>query len=177
VNNGKPGLAATVFAIAISGYCTASADSSAQADSATVVRGVIAGVEGSALIARGSEFVAAGEGMELHDLNQLFVLEESQATVEFSDGCRYEMAENSILTVGAESACTDATVIEKSATSQAAVLPAPAVVGPAVVAGTGGAFVVGALGAAGVVGFSASNNNDGKNVISAPQDPPFLTRE
>ncbi len=69
--------------------------------------GEIKRVDGAAMISKGEHFVAAQQGMKLNELDRLIVLEQSEALVEFSDGCRHLMKEKELLTVGATSVCVD----------------------------------------------------------------------
>ncbi len=69
--------------------------------------GEIKRVDGSAMISQGEHFVAAQAGMKLEELDRLMVLEQSEAMLEFKDGCRYVLKEGEMLTVGPTSACVD----------------------------------------------------------------------
>jgi hypothetical protein len=89
--------------------------------------GEIKRVDGSAMVSQGEQFVAAQAGMKLQELDRLMVLEQSEALLEFQDGCRYVVKENELLTVGATSVCadntsvteaTDYSAVERTATSQ-----------------------------------------------------------
>jgi hypothetical protein len=93
--------------------------------------GEIKRVDGAAMISKGEHFVAAQQGMKLNELDRLIVLEQSEALVEFDDGCRHLMKEKELLTVGATSVC-----VEKSAemTEVTSVEPAVATTAPADVA-------------------------------------------
>jgi hypothetical protein len=69
--------------------------------------GEIKRLNGSAMISHGEHFIAAREGMKLQELDRLMVLEQSDALVEFQDGCQHLMKEQELLTVGTTSVCVD----------------------------------------------------------------------
>jgi hypothetical protein len=143
--------------------------------SAAETIGEIKRIEGAVMITQGEHFVSAQEGMKLRELDRLMALEDSSALLEFSDGCRYQMAETELLTLGSESVCVaspdamtqaqgggaetmaaNPTAIERSATS---LLEAGGV------AGIGIPLAVG-LGVVG--GIVAVSNNFGDNSNSIP---------
>lgn len=90
--------------------------------------GEIKRVDGAAMISKGEHFVAAQQGMKLQELDRLIVLEQSEALLEFDDGCRHLMKERELLTVGATSVCVDkpAGVAEVAADEPAVVTTTPA---------------------------------------------------
>jgi hypothetical protein len=108
-------------------------------------------VQGSAMISQGAEYVAAREGMQLQELDRILVMEDSTATLAFNDGCEYTMADSEILTVGAESVCAaqaaapSIEAIEKGATSQLGYAAG----------GATGLYILGGLGAAGLIAAAA----------------------
>ncbi|MCF7985239.1 MAG: hypothetical protein K9L70_12610 [Thiohalocapsa sp.] len=67
--------------------------------------GEIKRVEGSAMISQGAQYVAAREGMQLHELDRILVLEDSSALLQFADGCTHNMSAQELLTVGPRSTC------------------------------------------------------------------------
>jgi hypothetical protein len=165
------------------------------AEGSSPARAVIASVAGSALVSTQSEIVPALAGMELEPLNRLFVLENGQAVVTFSDGCEKDLAENEMLTIGAETGC-EAAHIERSATAQAVAAPAVTTGAFATAAaaptsftpllfGAGGAGI-GALGLTGVqaaavaasavvvggVAVAATEGDNNNNNTAAPEPPP-----
>lgn len=127
--------------------------------SASGAVGEIKRIEGSAMISQGEHFVAAQAGMKLEELDRLMVLEQSEATLEFQDGCRYVLKEREMLTVGPNSACvdnpktagtTDFEGVERTATSQMET-------GPDI-----GLGIWSVLAAAGI-GYGASNTHSGSS--------------
>lgn len=144
--------------------------------------GEIKRVDGAAMISKGEHFVAAQQGMKLNELDRLIVLEQSEALLEFADGCRHLMKEKELLTVGSTSVCVDSPV--KVTDVASAQLSAPvgglggvtvgggavgggAVGGGAVGGGLGGGFLggLGALG--GVTGAGAFAVVAGAGVVAA----------
>lgn len=91
--------------------------------------GEIKRIDGVAMVSNGEQFVAAQSGMKLQELDRLMVMEQSEAILEFQDGCRHVVKENEFLTIGSASTCVDAeqtaestdyTDVERTATSQVA---------------------------------------------------------
>jgi hypothetical protein len=144
--------------------------------------GEIKRVDGAAMISKGEHFVAAQQGMKLQELDRLIVLEQSEALLEFQDGCSYVMKEKELLTVGSTSVCADnpAGVSEVEGT---VAKTAPTDVAAAQRAATsqfqGGspAFMTGAGLFAGVAGlgliatFFPNNNGDPSTSPRAPFSP------
>lgn len=118
----------------------------------------IKSLKGDALVTQGERFVSAREGMALQQLDRVVVLEQGGATIEFQDGCRHQMHEMELLTVGATSACqvkgAEYQAVEQTATSQiSAKRKAGAVIGTGGAAGTAAGSAAGT--AAGVAGTAA----------------------
>jgi hypothetical protein len=139
--------------------------------------GEIKRVDGAAMISKGEHFVAAQQGMKLQELDRLIVLEQSEALVEFDDGCRHLMKEKELLTVGATSVCvdksTEATEVASVERTGAATAPADVAAaqrtatsqleaGFGVGAGLGtGAVAFSVLAAGGMItALAAGNGND-----------------
>lgn len=130
--------------------------------------GEIKRVDGAAMISKGEHFVAAQQGMKLQELDRLIVLEQSEALLEFEDGCRHLMKEKELLTVGSTSVCVDrsAEMTEVATVEPAVATTAPADVAAAqrtatsqIQAGVGvgtGAIAFGALAAGGLIASFAA---------------------
>jgi hypothetical protein len=126
------------------------------AEASSPARAVIASVAGSALVSTQNEVLPALAGMELEPLNRLFVLENGQAVVTFSDGCEKELAENEMLTISERGGC-EAAHIERSATSVAQPSSAQSSFAAAAAApGSAAPFLLGAGGGAGLLGLTAA---------------------
>lgn len=140
--------------------------------------GEIKRIEGAVMITQGEHFVSAQEGMKLQELDRLMALEDSSALLEFADGCRYQMTETELLTVGSESVCVaspDAiqqvqgdgadtmaartSAVEQSATS---LLEAGAGAGGGVVAAAAGLAVIGGVA---IVSSSAGNDSGSSPIV------------
>lgn len=82
----------------------------------------IKSLKGDAMVTQGERFVTAHEGMALQQLDRVVVLEQGGATIEFTDGCQYQLKEMELLTVGSASTCKaggkEYQVVKKTATSQ-----------------------------------------------------------
>jgi hypothetical protein len=134
--------------------------------------GEIKRVDGAAMISKGEHFVAAQQGMKLQELDRLIVLEQSEALLEFEDGCRHLMKEKELLTVGATSVCVDRAtgVAEVAAVEPAVVTTTPADVAAAqrtatsqleAGAGAGGALLFAGVAAGGfIAALVAGDGND-----------------
>jgi hypothetical protein len=140
--------------------------------------GEIKRVDGAAMISNGEHFVAAQQGMKLQELDRLIVLEQSEALLEFGDGCRHLMKENELLTVGATSVCADnptgvaeVAAVESTATTTSAadVAAAQRTATSQIQAGLGagtGAIAFGVFAAGGLIAsFVAA---DGDDALAAP---------
>ena len=84
-------------------------------------------VNGSALVSQGAQYVPASEGMQLHELDRIMVMEDSSAVLAFADGCEYTMASSEMITLTGQSVCStqtgiptapNLTTLEQQATSQ-----------------------------------------------------------
>jgi hypothetical protein len=133
--------------------------------------------EGMAFVSQGAQYLKGREGMPLYEGNRIMVLEGGTATLSFSDGCRYTLEDNELLTLGPASTCASDAVgsykidpysgVSQSSGSyqQAALQPptqptdpypiTPAAGGPAWVPWVAGAAVVG-----GVI-WAANDDDDG----------------
>jgi hypothetical protein len=84
--------------------------------------GEIKRIEGSALVSKGEQFVAARDGMALDELDRLMVLEDSSALVAFADGCERRLGEKELLIVEASDMCAEKPAsyegVERTAQSQ-----------------------------------------------------------
>ncbi len=87
-------IAASVMAAAFN--CATAADETA----ATLVR-----IEGEAVVSKGAQYVGGTEGMALKVGERVMALAASTATIQFTDGCRYVLEANQLLTVDAKSPC------------------------------------------------------------------------
>jgi hypothetical protein len=90
-----------IVAMTVGGMLTVAAGQAVASETV----GEIKRLEGSALISQGERFVAAREGMPLHELDRLMVLEDSTALVAFSDGCERQMTEKELLVVAGADMC------------------------------------------------------------------------
>lgn len=144
--------------------------------------------EGSILVSRDDGFVDGVVGTELQPLNRVLVLEDSQATVTFEDGCEQPLPENAILTITDSGTCIPtADLVERNAIGQyvkgeppfeetvAPVVPvAPAAgtcaFGPCALVGGVAGGILGAL-----TGWAASSDgDDGRDGLPGPQGDPGL---
>jgi len=67
--------------------------------------GKIARTQGWAVVSLGTQYVTAAEGMPLREGDRLIVLQDSEVTILFKDGCRLTLSENELLTVRELSTC------------------------------------------------------------------------
>ena len=147
--NGKATTGKAILAAAMTGIINLAfaADESV----ATLVR-----IEGEAVVSKGAQYVGGSEGMALKVGERVMALASSTATIQFTDGCRYVLGANQLLTIDPKSPCALGLVSDSGATGAAA---SPGAAGAAV--GAGLAWVPPALG--GLVGIASivdSNNDD-----------------
>lgn len=65
----------------------------------------LARIEGSAVVSKGSQYVSATEGLGLKVGERVMSLAASATTIQFSDGCRYVLEANQLLTIEDKSPC------------------------------------------------------------------------
>ena len=65
----------------------------------------VARVTGSALVNKGDEYVDGTEGMKLSTGDRVMTLAQSEAALQFNDGCQYLMKENELVTIPSKSPC------------------------------------------------------------------------
>ncbi len=96
--NGKATTGKAIIAAAMTGIVTLAfaADESV----ATLVR-----IEGEAVVSKGAQYVGGSEGMALKVGERVMALAASTATIQFTDGCRYVLAANQLLTIDPKSPC------------------------------------------------------------------------
>jgi hypothetical protein len=153
-------------------------------------RAVVTAVEGSALVSRGDDTVPLTAGMDLYPLNRIFVLETSEATITFADGCERTIGENAMLTLDDSGTCPKSSEVEQAATSlaegqgtstrgsfaAAAALPpgSPAFLPVPAGDATLGLAVLGGLAVGGVI-WAATDGDDNDSRTVASQAPPPLS--
>jgi hypothetical protein len=127
---------------------------------ATLVR-----IEGEAVVSKGAQYVGGSEGMALKVGERVMALASSTATIQFTDGCRYVLGANQLLTIDPKSPCALGLVSDSGTTGAAA---SPGAAGAAV--GAGLVWVPPALGGlVGIASVVASNNDD----TSGRRPPPI----
>ena len=147
--NGKAATGKAIIAAVLAG--TVNLAFAADESVASLVR-----IEGEAVVSKGAQYVGGTEGMALKVGERVMALAGSTATIQFTDGCRYVLGANQLLTIDPKSPCALGLVSDSGATGAAA---SPGAAGAAV--GAGLAWVPPALG--GLVGIASivdSNNDD-----------------
>ena len=111
--NGKATTGKAIIAAAMTGIVTLAfaADESV----ATLVR-----IEGEAVVSKGAQYVGGSEGMALKVGERVMALAASTATIQFTDGCRYVLAANQLLTIDPKSPCALGLVSDSGAAAQGA---------------------------------------------------------
>jgi len=112
-------------------------------------------IEGSALVNQGEQYVSAREGMSVKTGDRLMVMSGGSVVISYSDGCRYTLGENRILTIGTSSACSGEQNNQRVGPSYAAIGGAAATT-PVWVVPTS---IVGTIAVSGVALDTGSNNN------------------
>jgi hypothetical protein len=150
-------------------------------------------LEGSVLVSRDNGIVPGAEGMELRPLNRVFVLEGSQATVTFRDGCEEHLPENAMLTITDSGTCEAALNVERAAqglaegagtsaqSSFTAAAAAPAKGAGALFGAAGGntaAMVGGGVAAVGIAALiigDSDGDGDNRAILQPPSPPPSIS--
>ena len=83
----------------------------------------VARVTGAALVNKGDQYVDGTEGMELATGDRVMTLAQSEAAIQFNDGCQYLMKENELVTIPSKSPC----VFTKGAADRLSVVTLPPV--------------------------------------------------
>ena len=106
----------------------------------------VARVTGAALVNKGDQYVDGTEGMKLSTGDRVMTLAQSEAAIQFNDGCQYLMKENELITIPSKSPC----VFTKGAADRLSVVTLPPVppVLPLVPAAAGLGWIPLAAGAA-----------------------------
>ena len=66
---------------------------------------VLTNIKGEVLVNQGESYVTALDGMHLNPGDQLMVMDGGQATIEFADGCLYNVNGNEVLRINTQSTC------------------------------------------------------------------------
>ena len=83
----------------------------------------VARVTGAALVNKGDQYVDGTEGMALSTGDRVMTLAQSEAAIQFNDGCQYLMKENELITIPSKSPC----VFTKGAADRLSVVTLPPV--------------------------------------------------
>ena len=71
--------------------------------------GTLSRVEGFAFVSQGAQYVPGREGMSLKEGDRVMVMDGGNAIISFADGCKYNLADNEVLSLGATSTCASGT--------------------------------------------------------------------
>ena len=71
--------------------------------------GTLSRVEGFAFVSQGAQYVPGREGMSLKEGDRVMVMDGGNAIISFADGCKYNLADNEVLSLGATSTCASDT--------------------------------------------------------------------
>jgi hypothetical protein len=140
--------AATLAAVASSAIA-------AEREVATLAR-----ITGEAVVSAGEKYVSGVEGMALKIGERVMSLAGSRTTIQFSDGCRYVLEENELLTITDKSPCALGMTPTGSGVAGAAGAPAYA-----------GLAAVGVLGATVIVGAASDTGSDDRQSPRPPISP------
>ena len=152
--------------------------------SAAESTGTLSRVEGFAFVSQGAQYVAGREGMALKEGDRVMVMDGGNAIISFADGCKYNLADNEVLSLGATSTCASDTDDSYKIAPYAAVTQEPSKTVDSVrfaqaqIGGsTGPTWVpwVAGLSIAGLVAAGASQDSDGRddlrNIGRLPPSP------
>ena len=116
---------------------------------------VLSIIKGEVMVNQGESYAIAQDGMELNPGDQLMVMDDGQASIEFADGCLYNVNGNEVLRINTQSACAvNASKAVGPYYTQLSTTPK----------GNGDKILFGITGLATGAGWAASNNN--KKTIS-----------
>jgi hypothetical protein len=119
-----PMMTAKVFLPPLAAVCTVFSVSAAVAEPPQTPSPVarLAAMEGTVLVEHGNGYATAEAGMPLHAADRIFVLEDSQATLTFADGCTEEVPGPELRTLAAGDSCQQPPSLE-AVTAEAAESP------------------------------------------------------
>jgi hypothetical protein len=130
----------------------------AQAGAADAVAvATLSEVQGVALINQGSDFVTAKPGMALRQGDRLMAMEGGTAVLTYADGCKFNVADNQVFTVGSANSCTAGTLSQRPVGPYVAAAPA---IGAGAMAGLAAAGAVATVVVVGAASSSGSDDND-----------------
>jgi hypothetical protein len=132
----------------------------AQASAADAVA-TVTQIQGVALVNQGTEYVNAKSGMPLYEGDRVMAMEGGSAELTFADGCKLNVPDNQVVSVGTQSSCATGTVSQRAVGPYLAA--APAVAGGAAAAGMAAA---GVLAAAVIVGAAGSDGSSERAAIA-----------
>jgi hypothetical protein len=108
-------------------------------------------IQGVALVSQGADYVTAKQGMALSEGDRVMAMEGGNVALTYVDGCKLDIADNQVFTVGNATSCTEGTLSQRS-------------VGPYLAAAGGGSnaglIAAGVLGAVVIVGLASDNGSD-----------------
>jgi hypothetical protein len=114
-------------------------------------------IQGVALVSQGADYITAKQGMKLSEGDRVMAMEGGSVALTYADGCKLNVADNQVFTIGNATSCTEGTLSQRS-------------VGPYLAAaGAGGAttaglIAAGVLGTVVIVGLASDTGSDDRTV-------------
>jgi hypothetical protein len=121
----------------------------AQANAANSVA-TVAQIRGIALVSQGSDYVNAKPGMALSEGDRVMAMEGGSVDLSFADGCKLNVPDNQVLTVGNASSCSAGTLSQRAVGPYIAAAPAAGAAGAGLGAGAAGAGAAAGIGTLGM---------------------------
>lgn len=118
-------------------------------------------IQGVALVSQGADYVTAKQGMALLEADRVMAMEGGSVTLTYIDGCKLDIADNQVFTVGNARSCSQGTLSQRSVGPYLAAAPA---LGTA----AAGSIAAGILGAVVVVGLASDNGSDNRRTVPPP---------
>lgn len=114
-------------------------------------------IQGVALVSQGADYVTARQGMSLREGDRVMAMEGGSVALTYADGCKLDIADNQVFTVGNAASCAQGTL------SQRAVGPYMAAA-PAAGAATAGLVAAGVVAGVVVIGAASDTGSDDRFV-------------
>lgn len=110
-------------------------------------------IQGVALVSQGADYVTAKQGMTLSEGDRVMAMEGGNVALTYVDGCKLNIADNQVFTVGNAASCSEGTLSQRSVGPYLAAAGAGG-------AATAGRIAAGVLGTVVIVGLASDTGSD-----------------
>lgn len=112
-------------------------------------------IQGVVLVSQGTDYVTARHGMTLLEGDRVMAMDGGSAALTYTDGCKLDITDNQVFTVGSVASCSDGTLSQRRVGPYLAAAPATG-------AAAAGLIAAGVLGTVVIVGAASDNGSDNR---------------